>query len=154
MRALPLVEWDISPDAPLLFDALRRAGATKGFFIDYPGEHERHPDFRECDLTPAAAAVISTEDLFGWSTIFVDDSFLAVIAAWFSDLTYLCMSPALFDQYLADNPLNLDIKGDEVEPASDNFQAALKGAFKRLDDWSPRTAPIRAALEWQLVRAA
>lgn len=154
MRALPLVEWDVSPDAPSLFEALSRAGATKGYFVDYPGEEELSTAFRECNLTPAAAAVVRDEDLFGWSTIFVDDAFLAVVAAWFTDLTYLCMSPALFDQYLAANPLLLDIKGNETEPAADGFQAALKGAFKRLEDWSPMTAPVRAALDWQLVRAA
>ncbi len=151
---MPLVEWDLSEDAPLLFEALRKAGATKGFFIEYPGQEELGPAFRECDLTPAAAAVVSAEDLFGWSTIFVDDTFLSVIAAWFSDFTYLCMSPALFDEYLAANPLFLDIKGDAREPTADRFQAALKGAFKRLEDWSPTTSAVRAALDWQLVRSA
>ena len=115
MRALPLVEWDISPDAPLLFEALRTAGATKGFFIDYPGQEELGPAFRECDLTSTAAAVIQDEDLFGWATIFVDDAFLSVVAAWFTDFTYLCMCPALFDQYLTLNPLFADTKAD-VQP--------------------------------------
>ena len=105
LRALPLVEWDMSPDAPLLFEALRTAGAKKGYFLDYPFHAELGHAFRECDLTPAAAAVVRDEHLFGWATVFVDDSFLAVIAAWFSDLTYWCMSPALFDQYLAAKPM-------------------------------------------------
>jgi hypothetical protein len=154
LRALPLVEWDLSPDAPSLFDALNRAGATKGFFIDYPDQEEIGPEFRECDLTSAAAAVVRDEDLFGSATIFVDDLFFSVIAAWFTDFTYLCMAPALFDQYLTANPLFLDIEGNEAELPADRFQLALRGAFKRLDDWSPLTLPVRAALDWQLVRTA
>lgn len=154
MRALPLVEWDASPDAPLLFEALRRAGATRGYFIDYPGQEELGPAFRECDLTPSAAAVVRDEDLFGWATIFVDDLFLSVVAAWFSDFTYLCMSPGLFDHYLAANPLFLGIKSDQTEPAAEDFQAALKGAFKRLEDWSAGTSAIQTALDWQRVRPA
>ena len=154
MRALPLVEWDLSPQAPFLFETLRGAGATKGFFIDYPGQEELGDRFRECELTPAAAALIREEDLFGWAAIFVDDRFLSTIAAWFTDFTYLCMSPGLFDQYLTGSPLFLDLNGDDAEAPAKNFQAALRGAFKRMDDWSPATSPVRAALAWQLVGPA
>ncbi len=154
MRALPLIEWDLSPDVPLLFGLLSAAGATRGFFIDYPGAGAVTASFRECDLTSVAADAILEEDLFGSATIFVDDLFLVAVAAWFTDLTYLCMSPAMFDQYLAAKPLFLDLDGDCAEVAADRFQAALRGAFRRLDDWSPTTSPVRAALDWQLIRTA
>ena len=153
MRALPLVEWDLSPDAPSLFETLRKVGARKGFFIDYADSQASGPAFRECDLTSASAEVVRDEGLLGWSTIFVDDKFASVVAAWFTDLTYLCMSPALFDKYLTTNPLFLDTEGNE-EIAADRFQAALRGAFKRLEAWSPMTLPVRASLDWQLIRQA
>lgn len=152
MRALPLVEWDGSPDAPALFETLRGAGVTRGYFIDYPGQVELGSAFRECDLTPATAAVIRDEGLFGWSTVFVDETLSAVVAAWFTDLTYWCMAPALYDEYLTANPMRFAIDGDEAELPADKFQTALKGAFRRLEDWSPSTSYVRDALEWQLIR--
>ena len=96
-----------------------------------------------------AAAIVRDEHLFGWATIFVDDSFLCVFAAWFSDFTYWCMTPGLLDQYLAASPLCLDGRSHEAV-AADTFQAALRAAFKQLDEWSPMTLPVRVALEWQL----
>jgi hypothetical protein len=154
MRTLPLVEWNLSPDAPSLFDVLRNAGATRGYFIDYPGEEKMLGRFYECDLSPKTAAIVSREDLFGWATIFVDDLFVCAIAAWFTDFTYLCMSPGLFGRYLAANPTFLDLYGSELEVPAERFQAALKGAFARLDQRSPSASALRAELEWQLIRPA
>lgn len=150
MRALPLVEWTLSPDAPALFDALKKAGATYGYFIDYAGGAEKLGQFRECDLSSEAARVIADEDLFGCATIFVDDQLLTVIAAWFSDFTHLCMSADLFDRYLSENPMFLDLHGDHQPPAT-TFQIALTDAFARFEQWSPSASEIvRRELGWQL----
>lgn len=161
MKALPLVEWDVSPDAPMLFESLRNAGATKGYFVEHPAYENLMHTFRECEITSQVAAAIVDEGLFGWSTMFVDDKLLSVVAPCFTDFTYLCMSPALFDQFLSNHPMALDIHGDLDERPATTFQEALRGALKRLDDWSedfpfsPNMAPqVRAELSWQLVRTA
>jgi hypothetical protein len=154
MRALPLIEWPFSAEVPGIFDTLRGAGARRGFFIDYPADEVLGPRFRECDLSARTADLIVEEDLFGLSTIFVDDLFLSVIATWFSDYTLLCMTPEVFGHYLRKNPLLLDLDGDESEVPADTFETALRGAFKRLDAWSPRTASLKRELEWQLVSGA
>ncbi|MBB4099903.1 hypothetical protein [Sphingomonas kyeonggiensis] len=151
MHALPLIEWDHSHDAPAFFEALRHAGSTRGFFLDYPSDGPADGSFRECNLTPAAAAIIAKECLFGQAMLFVDDQFLAVVAAWNTDFTYLCMAPSLFDRYLSDNPMLLALSGDDHERPADTFRAALLGSFRRLEAWSPRTSPVRAELDWQLV---
>lgn len=153
MRALPLVEWNLSPDARSLFEALRGAGGTRGYFIEYPGQKESHGGFHECDLSPNSAAIVASEDLFGSATIFIDDLFSCAIAAWFTDFTYLCMSPALFGTYLAANPILLDLHGSDTEVPADRFQAALRGAFARLDQWSVTASAVRSGLEWQLIRS-
>jgi hypothetical protein len=154
LRALLLVEWSLSADAPVFFDCLKEAGATRGYFIDYVDGADDLGQFRECDLSPEAARVIAEEDLLGWSTIFVDDLFLSVIAAWFSDSAHLCMSPEFFDRYLADNPMFLDLHG-RPQPPANTFQIALTDAFARLDQWSPSaSALVRRDLEWQLSRPA
>jgi hypothetical protein len=154
MRALPLIEWPFSGEVPDIFDTLRSAGARCGFFIDYPPDEVLGPKFRECELTATTADLIVEEDLFGLSTIFVDDMFLSVIATWFSDYTLLCMTPEVFEAFLRKNPLLLDLDGDESEVPADTFEAALRGASKRLETWSPRTAPLKRELEWQLVSSS
>lgn len=136
MKALPLVEWDHSEEALALFEELRRTGSTRGFFIDYPGQEELGHCFGECELSEAAAAAIWEQDLFGWATIFVDDKFQSAIASWFTDFTHLCMSPSLFDAYLAASPMRLDLGGDATETPATTFSVALEGATQRQGAWS------------------
>lgn len=154
MLALPLVEWDFECDYSGLFDTLRQAGATTGFFVDYPGEWPHCEHFWECDLSAETAGVIKRGALFGEALVFVDDRFLSAVAFWYSDFTYFCMSPALFDAHLAAHPIEFELTGDTPPIPAADFQTALKGAFKRMADWSPRTLPVREALEWQLARDA
>lgn len=154
MRALPLIEWDLSPDASSLFRVLKQAGAMRGFFIGYPGEGEDDGRFYQCDLSPESAAIVAHEDMFGLATIFVDDLFLSAVAAWFTDFTFLCMSPGLFESYLAASTMFLDLYGGDTELPAETFQAALRGAFTRLDQWSPSASALRSELDWQLIRSA
>jgi hypothetical protein len=135
LQCLPLVEWDHSSDASELFALLRRAGSTRGFFIDYPGQEELGFRFRECELSEAAAFEIAKRDLFGWAIIFIDDSFLSVLASWFSDFTHLCMTPPLFAAYCSAHPMLLDIQGDDEEVPARDYETALEAARKREQDW-------------------
>jgi hypothetical protein len=134
LQVLPLIEWDLSEDAPELFRTLRSAGATRGFFLDYPG-HGVTGRFHVCDLTPETATLVSDERLFGSATVFVDDLFLSVIAAWYTDITHLCMRVSLFDAHLAEHPLHLDLLGDPAERPARTFEEALQGATKRMAAW-------------------
>lgn len=159
MRALPLVEWDLSPDAPVFFETLRSAGATKGYFVENPAYVDPIDTFRECALTSKVAAAIADEGLFCGTAMFLDDKFLSVVAPNFSDFTHLCMSPVVFDRFLSNQPIALNIHGDPDERTATTFQEALRGALKRLDDWSKDfpfspalAAQVRAELSWQLVR--
>jgi hypothetical protein len=136
LQALPLLEWDLSEDAPALFAALRRQGARRGFFLDYPGTDKPATHYRACDLTPETATAIRDQNLFGWETIFVDDRFCSVIAAWYTDFTYLCMRQPMFDTYLAEHPMYLSLECDPSEPPATNLAAAVAGAAKRLADWT------------------
>jgi hypothetical protein len=147
LQCLPLVEWDHSADASQLFEALRRGGSTRGFFIDYPGHEELGQSFRECALTEPAASAIAERDLFGWATIFVDDRIQSVLASWFTDFTHLCMSPPLFSAYCAAYPMLLDISGDPAQPPARDFARALVAAHKRQQDWRLILNEMRQGLQ-------
>jgi hypothetical protein len=136
LQCLPLVEWNHSSGALKLFAVLRRAGSTRGFFIDYPGQEELGSRFRVCELSEAAAIEIAKRDLFGWATIFVDDSLQSVLASWFTDFTHLCMSPPLSAAYFAADPMLLDLRGDDAEGPARDYASALQAARKRETDWN------------------
>lgn len=135
LHSLFLIEWDLSEDVPALFEILRAAGATTGFFIDYPGHEDEPGRFRACNLSPAAAELIRGEALFSSATMFVDDRFLSVVAAWYTDNTHLCMRQPLFDTYLSAHPMYLDLEGDPAERPSCCYEAARAAAEKRFDNW-------------------
>ncbi|AQR75189.1 hypothetical protein [Sphingomonas sp. LM7] len=140
LEALPLIEWNLSEDVPALFETLKSGGATNGFFLDYP-DHAATGLFHACDLTPEVAALVRDEDLFGSAIVFVDDLILSAVAAWYTDITVLCMRQPLFDAYLTEYPLYLDLEGDPAELPASSFEAALAAATKRLADWSSFMPP-------------
>lgn len=158
MRALPVVEWDFSEDAPLIFKTLRQAGAKTGYFIDYSDGENLGQNLFECELSSETALSVRDECLLGFSFIFVDDLFLSAVAPWFSDFTYLCMSPSIFDKFLLADPISFELSESETPKPADNFQAALRATFKRLDDWNSlmkrpnRLDEVQNALNWQLIQ--
>lgn len=156
MRALPLIDWDLSCSAQPLFEVLTRAGARKGYFVEYPSDTISPSNFLECVLTLEVAQTISDQALFEWDLIFFDDKFCCSIVPWYSDFVYFCMVPALFEEYLSADPITTDWQDCEAGVAADNFQDALRGAFQRLKDFErffqrpDSTYSVRAELEWQL----
>lgn len=155
MLALPLVEWDFAYNFADLFETLRQAGASKGYFVHYPGDWPHDGHFLECDLTSETANVIAGKGaLFGEASVFVDNRFLSAVAFWHSEFTYFCMSAALFDAHLAAHPMELELDWQTSPTQASDFQTALKGAIQRMEDWSTRTLPVREALDWQRARDA
>lgn len=135
MVALPLVEWDVSFDAEPLFDVLVRSGSGNGYFIDNPSRPEIW-ETRMCSLNPETSGLIARNHLFAWDRIFIDDRCQAVISAQYSDFAYLCMQPRIFEEFLENNPLALDLADEAQSFRSDTYEGARVQALKRLDDWS------------------
>jgi hypothetical protein len=135
MVALPLVEWDVSFDAEPLFDVLARSGSNNGYFVDNPSRPEIWQT-RMCSLSPETSALIARNHLFAWDRIFIDDRCQVVISAQYSDFAYLCMQPKIFEEFLANNPIALDLTDEAQSVRSDTYEDARVQALKRLDDWS------------------
>ena len=133
LRALPLIEAWVKPREVKLFDILREAGSTRGWFLPHPDSKSEDGHFHDCWLSEAALTEIEGRFLFERDFIFTDNQLNCLIVGWFTDFTMLCLKPPLFERLLQRSPENFAIDGEAPDALS--FQDALAQAFQRFDDW-------------------
>jgi hypothetical protein len=107
------------------------------------------PELRECVLDEATAEIIQCRGLFEFDRMFVDEKLQCILICWYTDFTLLCMSPALFERWIA-----LDQPGffADAEMRVTNFQHALAWAFQRFADMPSLQfgmGPVFENLAWQ-----
>lgn len=153
LRVLPLTEWHLSDWMPLLFELLRERSSA-GFMFDVPGQ--KITEFRKFALDAETAEEIRRRSVIDFHWMFVDDHIECVIVPWYSDACQLCMTPALFERFLAKARIDFSLDGDE--PPALTFADALRSALRSNQTWG-ETWPtanralmekFRAEFEWQL----
>lgn len=154
MHGLPLLEWSMSDLALPLFETLRLAGASKGFFFEISEGKPPPHLFWECNLTADLAQIVKNEELLEPSIIFLDDAGVSIIASWYTDFALWFMEPSVFERHLANHPLDLDLRADANPCLINRFEDALKASFRRLADWDDdmdrHSSTIIADYDWQL----
>jgi hypothetical protein len=136
LAQLSLVEWSICSEVDTIFATLRDNGSQWGYVVEEGATSVAEATARKIALTPATARKISDDLAMDFPMVFIDDQQLCILVSYFSDYALICMREDLFEIWLANNPIDLSLRENELPvPAADNLKAAREFADRRRVAW-------------------
>lgn len=136
LPALSLVEWSVSALVPEIFRLLRETGSQYGFVVEQGDNWAPAANYRKIYMGEATAAQIARDSAMDPTMAFVDDTNRCVLSSWWSDHTWMCLTPELFTRWIAEQKPDLTLWADDpVRLIPADFEDACVMARKRNQLW-------------------
>ena len=141
---LSLIEWRVCHEIESIFELLRAEGSKAGYVVENDGPVAK--DYaRQISLSATTAEQIHRDLAMEFPMAFIDDQQLCVLVSYFSDYALICLREDLFEKWLAKNPMDLTLFGNEEPyPIASDLKNAQALALRRSASWYAHVRETRA----------